>query len=103
MNTFRQVCRISLTALSLSVAALAQLNEPSFTIQFPQPVTQFHEWGFDLATLGSSCKVWPSLSASSSRKFLITSFSGKYIRILSRHTGGVIDRIDCPIGTKLFQ
>jgi hypothetical protein len=42
MNTFRQVCRVSLTALSLSVAALAQLNEPFFTIQFPQPVTQFH-------------------------------------------------------------
>jgi hypothetical protein len=42
MNTFRQVCRISLTALSLSIAALAQLNEASLTIRFPQPVSQFH-------------------------------------------------------------
>src|SRR5260370_25942135 len=42
MNTFRQVCRISLTALALSIAAFAQLNEASFAIRFPQPVSQFH-------------------------------------------------------------
>jgi hypothetical protein len=42
MNTFRQVCRISLTALSLSIAAFAQLNDASFTIRFPQPVSKFH-------------------------------------------------------------
>ena len=42
MNTFRQVCEISLTALSLSIGASAQLNDASLTIRFPQPVNQFH-------------------------------------------------------------
>lgn len=42
MNTFRQVCLLSLTALSLSIAAFAQLNDASLTIRFPQPVNQFH-------------------------------------------------------------
>jgi hypothetical protein len=42
MNTFRQVCRVSLTVLSLSVAAFAQLDDPSLIIRFPQPVSQFH-------------------------------------------------------------
>ena len=42
MSTFRQVCRISLTALALSIPAPGQLNEASLTIRLPQPVSQFH-------------------------------------------------------------
>ena len=41
MNTFRQVCQISFTALSLSIAALAQLNDASLRIRFPEPVSKF--------------------------------------------------------------
>ena len=42
MSTFRQVCRISLTALALSIPASAQLNGAYLTIRFPQPVSQVH-------------------------------------------------------------